>query len=105
MNTISLLVTAGIVVTIGDLVLAQWARSHQILFLIIGLLLNLIGIFAYANALQSEQIGIATALFLGFNILAVTLGGILIFSDRISILRAVSLFFLFCSIIFVEVIR
>ena len=44
MNTILLLVMAGVLVTLGDLALAHWSRAGQILFVLLGVVLNLFGI-------------------------------------------------------------
>ncbi len=105
MNTIQLLILAGILVTIGDFALASWAREKQNFFILLGMGLNLFGIFIYAQTLNSESIGIATGIFLGFNILAVTLGGIFFFNEHISLERALGLLTLVGSIVFIEVIR
>ena len=103
MNAINLLVMAGILVTLGDLALAHWARAGQILFVLFGGVLNLFGILLYAQTLNLESIGIATGIFLGFNILAVTLGGIFLFGESISLVRILGLLILIGSIIFIEV--
>lgn len=105
MNTIYILAIAGTFVTAGDLALAGWARAGQHLLMVAGVLLNIIGILFYAQTLGRENVGMATAIFLGFNIFAVTLGGILLFGENISIARIIGLSLLTVSIILVEVLR
>ncbi len=105
MNTINLLIMAGILVTLGDFALAHWARVGQILFVLLGVVLNLFGILLYAQTLNLESIGIATGIFLGFNILAVTLGGIFLFGENVNLIRILGLLTLTGSIIFIEVMR
>ena len=105
MNTILLLVMAGVLVTLGDLALAHWSRAGQILFVLLGVVLNLFGILLYAQTLNSESVGIATGIFLGLNILAVTLGGIFLFGESINLPRIIGLLILTGSIIFIEIMR
>lgn len=95
---------AGVLVTLGDLALAHWARGGMLLFVFVGIGLNIAGIMVYAQTLGMEHVGIATAIFLGFNILAVTLGGVLVFGESIGMARVVGLFALTASIIFIEVV-
>ena len=104
MNGLFLLTSAGVFVTLGDLALAYWARVGQIPFILLGLLLNLLGILFYSQTLRRESVGIATAIFLGFNILAVTLGGVFLFDENIGLSRMFGLLTLAGSIIFIEVI-
>lgn len=104
MNAITLLAMAGAIVTLGDLALAYSARAGQMLFVLLGVGLNVIGILIYAQTLSMESVGVATAVFLGINILAVTAGGILLFGDKISVARILGLLMLTSSMIFIEVI-
>ncbi|MAF50812.1 MAG: hypothetical protein CMH64_01850 [Nanoarchaeota archaeon] len=102
MNLITLLIGAGIFVTFGDLVLAQWARENHLPFLFLGLFLNLIGIVFYANTLKLESIGIATAIFLGINILAVSLGSYFVFNETISLKNTLGMGLIVLSILMIE---
>lgn len=104
MNTIYILTIAAVFVTGGDLALAQWARTNQFSFIITGLLLNLLGIIIYAQSLHSENIAIATALFLGLNIFAVYLGSIFLFRESISLSRGIALGILLFSMIAIEIL-
>ena len=102
MNPLIFIGLAGVLCTCGDISLAYWARQSTSLALLIGLGLNLAGISSYAFALTLEQVGIATALFLGFNILALSLAGFLVFSETPSPLQLVGLLLLIGSIILIE---
>lgn len=104
MNVLYTLVIAGILVAIGDIVLAQWSRLGGTLFLLLGLAINLVGILLYAQTLNVEHVGIATALFLGLNIGAVTLGGTFLFNEPLSLGRILGLLTLFTGIVLLEVI-
>lgn len=103
MNTLHLFVGAGLFVTIGDLILAQWARTSNWTLLALGLSLNLMGIACYANTLRFTGVGVATATFLGINILAVALGGLLFFRETFTLRTIIGLFLLLLAIGLVEV--
>ena len=103
MNIITLFASAGLFVTIGDLVLAQWARTSNWILLVLGLLLNIVGIAFYANTLRLESVGLATAIFLGINIIAVTLGGYFFLNQGITFRESAGLLLLAIAIIIIEI--
>jgi spermidine export protein MdtJ len=104
MNAIIQLAIAGIMVALGDLALAQWAKSSQVAFLLIGVFSNILGIITYARVLSLEHIGVATAVFLGLNILIVAFGSFLVFGESISAARAAGLAVIATGIVLVEVL-
>lgn len=104
MNAIYLLAISGAIMAIGDIALAVWAKTDQQMFLAIGMLLNLIGILIYAQALRSGNVAIATAVLLGLNVLLVTLGSIIFLQEKITLAKMSGLLFLTGSIIFIEVV-
>ncbi|MDP3639616.1 MAG: hypothetical protein Q8R53_00230 [Nanoarchaeota archaeon] len=71
--------------------------------MVLGVALNVLGILIYAQTLHGESVGIATGLFLGMNILAVTLGGMFLFGEHLSVARVLGLLLLTGSIIFIEI--
>ena len=103
MNSAMLLVGAGISVTIGDLILAGWARTSNWNLLIIGLLLNVVGIIFYANTLKFESVGLATAIFLGINIIAVTLGGYFFLNQSLNLRESLGILLLGIAIVIIEI--
>ena len=103
MDSTLLLSAAGLCVTVGDLALAIWARTNSSFYLILGLILNLIGILFYAQTLRLDNIGVATAIFLGLNILAVTIGGFFLFHESLNLRKVLALFLLVISILLLEI--
>lgn len=104
MNAIYILMGAGALYTIGDLVLGHWARGNNFAYLVAGLAINFIGIVAYALTLRFESIGVATAVLLGLNIFAVTVASAVVFSEALPIARMIGIGIIVTGIIFVEVI-
>ena len=102
MNSIALFAGAGAFVTIGDLILAQWAKTNNWVLFGLGLLLNLVGIGFYANTLRFESVGLATAIFLGINIFAVALGGYFFLNQSMNIKESFGLLLLGLAIFVIE---
>ena len=98
-----LLLGAGVFVTRGDLVLFQWARSNYMSYLVLGLSLNLVGIFFYAQTLRFESVGVATAAFLGLNIFAVAFAGFLFFGESLNLRGTVGMVLIAFSIFLIEI--
>jgi multidrug transporter EmrE-like cation transporter len=103
MGLLTLFAGAGFFVTIGDLILAQWARTNQWMLLVIGLLLNVIGIAFYANTLRLESVGVATAIFLGINIIAVTLAGYFFLNQNLSFRESAGLMLMAVALVMIEI--
>ncbi|MBW3021133.1 EamA family transporter [Candidatus Woesearchaeota archaeon] len=103
MNSSLLFIGAGIGVTVGDVLLCNWVRQNNNLFLFLGLLFNVIGILFYAQTLRFESIGVATSIFLAINIVAVTLAGLVLFGERISWSQGSGILMVIISIILMEI--
>ena len=102
MSTIALFAGAGLFVTIGDLILAQWVRTSNWILLVLGLLLNIIGIGFYAQTLKLQSVGLATAIFLGINVVAVALGGYFFLKQSITIKESFGLVLMVLAIVVIE---
>ena len=102
MTLTTLFLGAGLFVTVGDLVLAQWARTSNWTLLALGLLLNIIGVGFYAQTLKLESVGLATAIFLGINVVAVALGGYFFLKQSITIKESFGLVLMVLAIVVIE---
>ncbi|MBT3984891.1 hypothetical protein HOD38_03125 [archaeon] len=103
LNLALLLLGAGIFVTLGDITLFHWARNNHWIHLALGLALNVVGITFYALTLRIESIGVATAIFLGINILAVSLAGFIFFSESIHLRGAIGMILIAFAIFLIEI--
>ncbi|MBI4163037.1 MAG: hypothetical protein HY513_05110 [Candidatus Aenigmarchaeota archaeon] len=99
---IYLLAAAGTLMAFGDIALAAWSKEGQLHLMVAGLLLNVLGIAVYACTLGTENIGAATAVMLGLNILMVTVFGSLFFGQALGVARIAVIIMLVMSIFFVE---
>lgn len=101
---IYLLAAAGTLMALGDIALAAWSKEGQMHLIAAGLLLNIIGIIAYACTLGVGSVGAATAVMLGLNILMVAIFGYLFFGQALGAARALAMIMLVASIFFIEVL-
>lgn len=86
----------------GDFFLAYWAQRNLPLCLVIGFILNFIGLLFYAFSMRFEQVGIATAIMLGLNIFVVAVGGWIVFNETLSWSTMGGLLLLIIAIILIE---
>jgi multidrug transporter EmrE-like cation transporter len=103
MKLATILLVAGLCVTVGDIVLALWAKQSKFYLFVIGMLLNLAGLIVYAQSLRMESVGIATAMFLGINIVAVTIMGMIVFKEFLSIRQILGMVGIVLAMIMLEV--
>ncbi len=103
MKLATILLIAGLCVTSGDIVLALWAKQSKSYLFLIGMLLNILGIIVYAQSLRLESVGIATALFLGINILAVTVMGMIVFKEMLNIKQVLGLVGMVLAMVMIEI--
>jgi multidrug transporter EmrE-like cation transporter len=102
MKTILLLVIAGVLVSVGDFAFVKWMVGKNANFLLVGILLNIIGILFYAQTLSSEELGISTAAFLGVNIFLTSLGGKFLFKQDLGSGQIIGLIILLFGLILIE---
>ena len=103
MNLLILFTLAGLGVTTGDVLLGHWARTSNWIFLVIGLVLNVIGILFYANTLSFRSVGIATAIFLAINIIAVSIAGVIFFREQFSVMQFIGIGLIVVAIMLIEI--
>ena len=77
-----LTITAGIILTIGDIVLKQWVRNSSSLFYAGGIFLYLISMNLLAYSYKYENIAVASLLMVIFNILTLTFVGYFFFPRK-----------------------
>lgn len=102
-NPIFLLVTGGIVLTVGDVMFKLWAESPNPALYTAGLLVYLFGLTFLAQSFKYENIAVASALFVIFNILSLLLVSWIYFDEKISLLQMIGLLLAIASILLLEI--
>ncbi len=97
-----LTITAGILLTIGDIVLKQWVKYSYTSLYIGGILLYLISMNLLAHSYKYEDIAVASMLMVIFNIITLTLVGYFYFNENITIYEITGIFLGIASIGFLE---
>ena len=87
MQTTLILISGAIFLTIGDVVFKYWTGHEKLPLYILGLLLYLIGLMFLVWSYKFENIEVASALLVIFNIIALTVIGWLYFNERISVIE------------------
>ncbi len=97
-----LTITAGILLTIGDIVLKQWVKHSYSSLYIGGILLYLISMNLLAHSYKYEDIAVASMLMVIFNILTLTLIGYFFFHENITLYEITGIILGIASIGFLE---
>lgn len=83
-NPLVLLAIGGTVLTVGDIVFKYWAeRPHPALYSL-GLLVYLLGLTFLVQSFKSENIAVASAIFVIFNIVSLLVVSWIYFDEKIS---------------------
>ncbi len=84
MNTLLILLIAGLTLTVGDLVAGKWVVSNKKSFYILTLILYMIGLNFLIYSYKFEDIAIASITMEIFNIVTLTLAGRFLFKENIT---------------------
>lgn len=97
-----LTITAGMLLTIGDIVLKQWVKHSYNSLYIGGILLYLISMNLLAHSYKYEDIAVASMLMVVFNIITLTLVGYFLFDENITVYEVTGIALGITSIGFLE---
>ena len=84
MNGLLLLIIGGVVITGGDILLKKWATNSQILFLLAGLFVSVIGLLFLALGLKSKSLAVGNIIFVAVNMIVLVLAQIFYFKEALS---------------------
>lgn len=97
-----LTITAGMLLTIGDIVLKQWVKHSYNSLYIGGILLYLISMNLLAHSYKYEDIAVASMLMVVFNIITLALVGYFFFDENITVYEVTGIVLGITSIGFLE---
>jgi len=88
MNTvIILLLTGGVILTIGDIIMKKWVLSGSSFLYVVGLSVYLVGLIFLAQSYKFENIAVASAMLVIFNVVTLSLVSWLFFKEPLSVLQ------------------
>jgi len=86
-----ILLVGGVFLTIGDVVFKYWTGHEKPLLYVVGLLLYVAGLIPLIESYKYQNIELASALLVLFNIIILTIVGWMYFGERISWLEIAGL--------------
>lgn len=98
-----ILFIGGIALTIGDLIMKEWVLNNKLSFYLLGIFVYLIGLLFLSYSFKFENIAIASALFVIFNIITLLLFSYFYFKEPLSWQQLVGVGLAITSIIILEI--
>ena len=98
----SLIFLAVILELIADVMLKKWAIGNRNLFFIAGLVIYFLGTLFWAVSLKYEFLSKAGAIFTILNLIAISLAGIIMFKEDLSLTNKIGVALGVLSIILIE---
>jgi multidrug transporter EmrE-like cation transporter len=105
MHALVLLTFGGIILTIGDIIFKFYALNSRWSLYAVGLLVYLIGEVLLVQTYKTENIAVASTVFVVANVISLLLVSCLYFHESLSVARVGALFLALISIVILEVAR
>jgi len=97
-----LLFIGGIILTAGDIVAAEWVRVGGNYLYVFIMLLYMVGMFFLISSYKAEDIAVASVIMVIFNVVTLTIVGILFFHDGISVTKIVGILLGLIAVVLLE---
>ena len=91
MDGLLLLVIGGAIITGGDILLKKWATSSNLIFLLGGLLISVVGLLFLALGLKSKSLAIGNIIFVAVNMIVLVLAQIFYFKETLNSIQLVGI--------------
>lgn len=93
----------GIILTIGDIIATEWVRVEGGLFLyLLTMVFYVIGMAILIKSYEREDIPVASVIMVVFNVIILTIVGVTIFQEEITISKVVGILLGFISLMLLE---
>lgn len=102
MTAVWWLILGGSILTVGDIIFRFWVHRPVLSLFIPGLLVYVVGLLCLIQSFKSENIAVASALFVIFNVLTLLVVSWLFFGDHLSWLKILGVIFALIAIIILE---
>ena len=102
MATIYLLIIGGIILTVGDLLFKFWIESDNRALYVVGLFVYVVGLLFLVESFRSENMAVASTIFVIVNVVTLALVGWLYFGERLSILQIFGILCAFLAVFLLE---
>lgn len=99
---LSLIIVAVALEVFADILFKKWSNTNKLYFIIIGFIIYLAGTLFWAFSLRYEFISKAGSVFVLLNLIGLTMAGVLIFKEKLSITNWAGIFLGLISILLIE---
>lgn len=86
-TSILLLFAGGVILTLGDIAMKKWVVEHCTTYYALGMALYICAMAFLAQSFKYENIAVASALFVIFNIVTLLIASSLLFGETISSMK------------------
>ena len=97
-----LLISGGLILTVGDVIMRFWVKSRQPILYVAGLFFYLIGLNFLAQSYRFRNIAVASAVIVVINIVALTIISYVYFKARLTPLEIFGLVLAVIAVIIIE---
>lgn len=87
----ALIACAVLLEVIADVLFKKWALEHKTILFIIGLAIYTLGTLFWAYSLKYEYLSRAITIFTILNLVIITLAGVLIFKENITLVNKIGI--------------
>jgi multidrug transporter EmrE-like cation transporter len=102
LSPLVLLFIGGIILTVGDVIAARWVHTGGNYLYIFIMLLYMFGMFFLISSYKSEDIAVASVILVIFNVVILTIAGILFFHEGVSITKIVGILLGLIAVVLLE---
>ena len=102
MTALIWLLLGGVVLTLGDIVFKFWVEKPQLPLYIGGLGIYLVDLMFLVQSFKTENIAVATTIFVIANIIILALVSWLYFNEKLSLLQMAGIALAICAVFLLE---
>ena len=102
MSSIVWLILGGSTLTIGDIIFKVWVNKSLSYLYISGLIIYILGLMCLVQSFKSQNIAVASAIFVIVNIVTLSLVSYFYFKEPLSVLQIVGLAVAFIAILLLD---
>ena len=102
MPAIVILILGGLILTIGDIVFKFYAETSKSFLYVIGIIIYIIGLMFLVQTFKTENIAVASAVFVIVNIVSLLMISRFYFGEQLSLLQLIGLVIAIIAILILE---
>jgi len=99
---LALLLIGGIILTAGDIIMKKWVNTNSVPLFITGILIYIVGMFFLVGSYKYENIAVASAIFIIFNVVTLSIVTWLYFKEPLSVYQTIGIVLSLIAITFLE---